>query len=137
MAAMKQLAKFYRRVLGIPVVGITGSVGKTSTKEMIASVLEQKYRVLKTEGNLNNEIGLPLTIFKIRKEHEVAVLEMGISEFGENGPAFGYGAAGYLRDHQYRSLPFGEFKDERRDFKGKDRVLCAFSAAGDGCVKWR
>lgn len=83
VAAMKQLAKFYRRVLGIPVVGITGSVGKTSTKEMIASVLEQKYRVLKTEGNLNNEIGLPLTIFKIRKEHEVAVLEMGISEFGE------------------------------------------------------
>ena len=55
VAAMKQLAKFYRRVLGIPVVGITGSVGKTSTKEMIASVLEQKYRVLKTEGNLNNE----------------------------------------------------------------------------------
>lgn len=81
--AMKQLAKFYRRSLGIKVVGITGSVGKTSTKEMIASVLAQKYRVLKTEGNLNNEIGLPLTIFKIRKEHEVAVLEMGISEFGE------------------------------------------------------
>lgn len=81
--AMKQLAKYYRRSLGIKVVGITGSVGKTSTKEMIASVLEQKYCVLKTEGNLNNEIGLPLTIFKIRQEHEVAVLEMGISEFGE------------------------------------------------------
>lgn len=81
--AMKQLAGFYRRALGVMVVGITGSVGKTSTKEMIASVLGQKYRVLKTEGNLNNEIGLPLTIFKIRKEHEVAVLEMGISEFGE------------------------------------------------------
>ncbi len=81
--AMKQIAKFYRQSLEIKVVGITGSVGKTSTKEMIASVLEQKYRVLKTEGNLNNEIGLPLTIFKIRDEHEVAVLEMGISEFGE------------------------------------------------------
>ena len=82
-AAMQALAEFYRRSLGIWVVGITGSVGKTSTKEMIASVLGQKYRVLKTEGNLNNEIGLPLTIFKIREEHEVAVLEMGISEFGE------------------------------------------------------
>lgn len=82
-AAMKALAKYYRRVLGIKVVGITGSVGKTSTKEMIASVLSQKYHVLKTEGNLNNEIGLPLTIFKIRAEHEIAVLEMGISEFGE------------------------------------------------------
>lgn len=81
--AMKKLARFYRQSLDIKVVGITGSVGKTSTKEMIASVLAQKYSVLKTEGNLNNEIGLPLTIFKIREEHEVAVLEMGISEFGE------------------------------------------------------
>lgn len=81
--AMKKIAKFYRQSLDIKVVGITGSVGKTSTKEMIASVLAQKYNVLKTEGNLNNEIGLPLTIFKIRDEHEVAVLEMGISEFGE------------------------------------------------------
>lgn len=81
--AMKKIARFYRQSLDVKVVGITGSVGKTSTKEMIAAVLGQKYRVLKTEGNLNNEIGLPLTIFKIRKEHEVAVLEMGISEFGE------------------------------------------------------
>lgn len=81
--AMKMLAAYYRRSLDIQVVGITGSVGKTSTKEMIASVLAQKYNVLKTEGNLNNEIGLPLTIFKIRQQHQVAVLEMGISEFGE------------------------------------------------------
>ena len=81
--ALKKIAAFYRQTLGIKVVGITGSVGKTSTKEMIASVLSEKYRVLKTEGNYNNEIGLPLTIFKIRAEHEVAVLEMGISEFGE------------------------------------------------------
>ena len=81
--AMKKLAAYYRRSLSVKVVGITGSVGKTSTKEMIASMLAQRFRVLKTEGNLNNEIGLPLTIFKIRKEHEVAVLEMGISEFGE------------------------------------------------------
>ena len=81
--ALKQLAAFYRRSLDIKVVGITGSVGKTSTKEMIASVLSERYRVSKTEGNLNNEIGLPLTIFKLREEHEVTVLEMGISEFGE------------------------------------------------------
>jgi UDP-N-acetylmuramoyl-tripeptide--D-alanyl-D-alanine ligase len=82
-AAMKKLAAYYRRSLSIKVVGITGSVGKTSTKEMVAAVLSQKFCVLKTEGNLNNEIGLPLTIFKIKEEHEVAVLEMGISEFGE------------------------------------------------------
>lgn len=81
--AMKAIAEHYRRSLDIKVVGISGSVGKTSTKEMIASVLGQKYNVLKTEGNFNNEIGLPLTIFRIREEHEIAVLEMGISGFGE------------------------------------------------------
>lgn len=81
--AMKKIAEFYRKGLDIKVVGITGSVGKTSTKEMIASVLEERYSVLKTAGNFNNEIGLPLTIFRIRPEHEVAVLEMGISDFGE------------------------------------------------------
>ncbi len=83
LEAMKKLAADYRRNLDIKVVGITGSVGKTSTKEMIASVLAQKYNVLKTEGNFNNEIGLPLTIFKIREQHQIAVLEMGISDFGE------------------------------------------------------
>ncbi len=82
-AALKQIAAFYRKQLTIPIVGITGSVGKTSTKEFVAGVLSVKYRVLKTEGNFNNEIGLPLTILGIRREHEVAVVEMGISEFGE------------------------------------------------------
>lgn len=81
--ALKMIAEHYRKALNIQVVGITGSVGKTSTKEMIASVLEQKYNVLKTDGNFNNEIGLPLTIFRIREEHQVAVLEMGINHFGE------------------------------------------------------
>lgn len=81
--ALKDLAEHYRKALDIKVVGITGSVGKTSTKEMIASILSQKYNVLKTEGNFNNEIGLPLTIFNIREEHEIAVLEMGISDFEE------------------------------------------------------
>ena len=83
LAALKALAKLYREQLDIKVVGITGSVGKTSTKESIASVLSQKYRVLKTQGNFNNEIGLPLTIFRLREEDEIAVLEMGISDFGE------------------------------------------------------
>ena len=83
LTALKSLAKWYRMQLNIKVVGITGSVGKTTTKEFISSVLSKKYRVLKTEGNYNNEIGLPLTILKIRDYHQVAVLEMGISEFGE------------------------------------------------------
>ena len=81
--AMKKIAAFYRDQLTIPVVGIIGSVGKTSTKEMVSSVLSQKYEVLKTAGNFNNEIGLPLTIFRIHKQHQVAVLEMGISDFNE------------------------------------------------------
>lgn len=82
-AALKSIAEAYRKKLSIPVVGITGSVGKTSTKEFIASVLSEKFRVLKTEGNFNNEIGVPLTLLRIRKEHQAAVVEMGISDFGE------------------------------------------------------
>ena len=81
--ALKDIAEYYRSQLAIPVVGITGSVGKTSTKEFIASVLSVKFSVLKTEGNFNNEIGLPLTVLSIREGHEAAVLEMGISDFGE------------------------------------------------------
>ena len=81
--ALKDIAKYYRKQLDVTVVGITGSVGKTSTKEMIASVLSVKYKVQKTAGNFNNEVGLPLTVFSVGEEHEVAVLEMGISDFGE------------------------------------------------------
>ena len=83
LQALKDIAAFYLRGLNIPVVGITGSVGKTSTKEMVAAVLGQKFCTLKTEGNYNNEIGLPLTVFQLREQHQAAVLEMGISDFGE------------------------------------------------------
>ena len=83
LQAVKDIAEFYLEQLQIPVVGITGSVGKTSTKEVIASVLKEKYHTLKTQGNFNNELGLPLTVFRLRDEDEIAVLEMGISDFGE------------------------------------------------------
>ena len=83
LQALKDVAERYRQSLTIPVVGITGSVGKTSTKEFIASVLSEKFQVLKTEGNFNNEIGVPLTLLRIRPETELAVVEMGISDFGE------------------------------------------------------
>ena len=82
-AALKCVAAFYREQLQIPIIGVTGSVGKTSTKEMIAAGLSVKFNVLKTQGNFNNEIGLPLTILSIGEEHEAAVVEMGISDFGE------------------------------------------------------
>lgn len=81
--ALEKIAAAYRRTLHIPVVGITGSVGKTTAKEMIASVLSQRFRTLKTEGNLNNQIGVPMTVSRIEPEHEAAVVEMGISGFGE------------------------------------------------------
>lgn len=81
--ALKDIAAGYRDRIKAGVVGITGSVGKTSTKEFIASVLAQQFEVLKTQGNLNNEVGLPLTVLRIREQHEKAVLEMGISDFGE------------------------------------------------------
>ena len=81
--ALKVLATWYRNTLTIPVIGITGSVGKTTTKEMVSSVLESRFKVLKTEANLNNELGVPLTIFRIEPEHDVAVIEMGISHFQE------------------------------------------------------
>ncbi|MBQ4145379.1 MAG: UDP-N-acetylmuramoyl-tripeptide--D-alanyl-D-alanine ligase [Clostridia bacterium] len=82
-AALRDFAKAYRERFRIPVVGITGSVGKTSTKEMIASVLAQSFRTHTTKGNFNNEIGLPLTVFKLMREDEMMVLEMGMSAFGE------------------------------------------------------
>ena len=81
--ALREIAAFYRQQLDITVVGITGSVGKTSTKEFIASVLEQHFDVQKTAGNFNNEVGLPLTVFSIEDHHQLAVLEMGINTFGE------------------------------------------------------
>ncbi len=81
--ALEDIAAFYRRQIDCRVVAITGSVGKTSTKEVVASVLSEKYNVLKTEGNLNNNIGLPLMVLRIRDEHKAAVLEMGISHFDE------------------------------------------------------
>lgn len=81
--ALAKIGAYYRTQLNIPIVGITGSVGKTSTKEMIASVLSEHYQVQKTAGNFNNEIGLPLTLCTIRDEHEAAITEMGISDFGE------------------------------------------------------
>ncbi len=81
--ALQSAAKQYRKCFDLLIVAITGSVGKTSTKDMLASVLAQKYNVLATEGNYNNEIGLPLMLFKLTEKHQVAVLEMGMNHYGE------------------------------------------------------
>lgn len=81
--ALGDLAKTYRSRFNIPVIAITGSNGKTTVKEMIAGILSQRYTVLKNEGNLNNEIGLPLTLFHLEKKHQIAVIELGMSALGE------------------------------------------------------
>ena len=83
MTALADIAAYYLGTLSCKVVGITGSVGKTTTKEFIAAILSAKYNVIKTQKNFNNEVGLPLTVLSIRPEHEVAVLEMGIADFGQ------------------------------------------------------
>lgn len=81
--ALRQLAHYMRNQFDIPVVGLTGSVGKTTTKEMTAAVLSEKYNTLKTEGNLNNNIGLPRTLLRLEEDTEAAVIEMGMSNRGE------------------------------------------------------
>ena len=83
LKALHDLASYYRNMFDIPFVGITGSVGKTSTKDMVACALGARYNVLKNEGNLNNEIGVPLTIFRLEPGYEAGVIEMGMSAFGE------------------------------------------------------
>ncbi len=83
LAALQSVARFWRRKLNARVIGVTGSVGKSTTKELIAEVLSQRYRTLKNQGNLNNEIGLPLTLLRMGLGHERAVLEMGFYIPGE------------------------------------------------------
>lgn len=83
LAALQKIAYFWRRKLVVRVIGITGSVGKSTTKELVAEVLQQRYRTLKNPGNLNNEIGLPLSLLSLSVNHEVAVLEMGFYVPGE------------------------------------------------------
>lgn len=83
LSALGKIARLYRVGFDIPFIGITGSVGKTTTKEMTAGVLSQKYNVHKTAGNFNNELGVPLTLFELSDVHTAAVIEMGISGFGE------------------------------------------------------
>src|ERR1700747_281595 len=81
--ALKQFARAVRKTWGGKIAGVTGSVGKTTTKEILAALLGARFRVLKSEGNFNNEYGLPLTLFKLDESHQAAVLGMGMSRRGE------------------------------------------------------
>ncbi len=83
LLSLQQLARFHRSRFDIPLIAVTGSNGKTTTKDFVASVLSRRYDVLKTQGNLNNHIGLPLMLLRLNEAHEAAVLELGMSGFGE------------------------------------------------------
>lgn len=83
LTTFKELAREHRRRFDIPVIGITGTNGKTTTKELIATVLGEKYNVMYTRGNFNNDVGVPKTLFSLRPEHEIAVVEMGASHPGD------------------------------------------------------
>lgn len=83
LRALRDLAGYYRTKFPIPLVGVTGSVGKTTTKDMVAAVLGMRYNVLKTEGNMNSREGMPLTLLRLNSSHEIAVIEMGMSQAGE------------------------------------------------------
>ncbi|MDQ3291220.1 MAG: UDP-N-acetylmuramoyl-tripeptide--D-alanyl-D-alanine ligase [Bacteroidota bacterium] len=83
LRALQDLANYHRKKLSIPVIGITGSNGKTTTKELINAVLSQRFNTVYTQGNLNNHIGVPLTILRIKPEHQIAIIEMGANHIGE------------------------------------------------------
>ncbi len=83
LQAFKDMAREHRRLFDIPVVGITGTNGKTTTKELVRTVLAERYNVMATEGNFNNDVGVPKTLFRLNSEHEIAVVEMGASHPGD------------------------------------------------------
>ncbi len=83
LSTLQDLARYHRQTLGTTIIGITGTNGKTTTKELIASVLKEKFTILYTEGNLNNHIGVPLTLLNLKPEHQLAIIEMGANHVGE------------------------------------------------------
>ena len=120
--ALKGLARAVREAWGRKIAGVTGSVGKTTTKEILAALLGARFRVLKSEGNFNNEYGLPLTLFHLDETHQAAVLEMGMSRSGRAFAACGDCAAGCWRGHARGSGALGIFRVRGRNCPGEARA---------------
>lgn len=129
-AALGDLAAFLRRKWDIPVVAVTGSNGKTTTKEMLSSILRQKGPALSTSGNLNNQIGLPLTIFNLNKAHEFAIVEMGTSWPGEIGRLAKITAPDIGIITNIGMTHLENFKTDENVFKEKSELIDALPASG-------
>jgi UDP-N-acetylmuramoyl-tripeptide--D-alanyl-D-alanine ligase len=122
LTTLQQLAKYHRQQFSIPVLAITGSNGKTTTKELIHAVLSSSFKTYTTEGNLNNHIGIPLTLLAIRKDAELAVIEMGANHLQEIASYCGYVLPTWI-DHQLRQEPI--WKDsEPWKLCGKAKESC-------------
>lgn len=133
LVAFKELAREHRRTFNIPVIGITGTNGKTTTKELISAVLAEKFNVMHTEGNFNNDVGVPKTLFRLSPEHEIAVVEMGASHPGDIRKLVEYvePTCGLITNVGRAHLQgFGSFEGVKRT-KGE---LYDFLAAHDGLL---
>ena len=118
-AAQLALARYHRERFPLKLVGVTGSVGKTSTKDMVYAVLSAKYTTLKTEGNFNNDIGLPRTLFRLNESYGAAVIEMGMSGLGEISVLSKAAAPDIcIKLKDTRKYPEGKARDTRRRFCG-------------------
>lgn len=120
--AIQKLATYKRSMYNIPVVAVTGSVGKTSTKDILASVVQKKYKVLKTQGNLNNHIGLPLTILKL-KDEEALVVEMGMSAIRRNIYINKHCKTRYSSNYECWNITYRRTWRKRKYIKGKTRNI--------------
>lgn len=130
LCAMHAIAKQYRKKFSIPVIGLTGSAGKTSTKDIVAAALSQTFNVMKTQGNLNNETGAALTIFSLEEHHEVAVVEMGTNHFGEIGRIAAFVEPDYCLFTNIGLAHIENFGSREGIFRGKTEMLPFMRAGG-------
>ena len=130
LAAMHAIAKRYREKFTIPVIGLTGSAGKTSTKDIVAAALSTKFNVMKTQGNLNNETGAALTIFSLDDTHEVAVVELGTNHFGEIGRIAAFVQPDYCLFTNIGLAHIENFGSREGIFQGKTEMLPFMRAGG-------
>lgn len=134
LAAFQQVARAYRKLFSIPFVGVTGSAGKTSTKELLAAALSSRFRVHKTQGNLNNQTGVPLTLFGLEESHTAAIIEMGTNHPGEIDSLAAMALPDYCVITNIGEAHIEFFGTREGIFKGKTEMLAHMSPGGRAIV---